>query len=94
MGGEDALIGGEIYNYLSVGGFNIIVLGFWREMDKNTVYDWMFPFVIGGFSGALATCMIQPLDTLKVQMQIVSERLGKSRSDGLAIINVFYKIKS
>ena len=63
-------------------------------MDKNTVYDWMFPFVIGGFSGALATCMIQPLDTLKVQMQIVSERLGKSRSDGLAIINVFYKIKS
>jgi hypothetical protein len=30
------------------------------------------PFAIGGFSGAVATMVIQPLDTLKVQVQIVS----------------------
>lgn len=41
-------------------------------MNNNTIYDWIFPFFIGGFSGALATCVIQPLDTLKVQIQIVS----------------------
>lgn len=30
------------------------------------------PFAIGGLSGAAATLVIQPLDTLKVQVQIVS----------------------
>lgn len=30
------------------------------------------PFAIGGISGSLATLVIQPLDTLKVQIQIVS----------------------
>ena len=41
-------------------------------MNNNGLSDWIVPFFIGGFSGALATCVIQPLDTLKVQMQIVS----------------------
>jgi len=39
---------------------------------NNNIYDWILPFCIGGFSGAVATCVIQPLDTLKVQIQIVS----------------------
>lgn len=30
------------------------------------------PFVIGGFSGMLATVVIQPLDAMKVQIQIAS----------------------
>jgi hypothetical protein len=30
------------------------------------------PFFIGGFSGSIATMVIQPLDTLKVQIQIIS----------------------
>lgn len=34
-------------------------------------------FAIGGISGAVATTVIQPLDTLKVQIQVVSEQYGK-----------------
>ena len=33
-------------------------------------------FVIGGLSGAFATMIIQPLDTLKVSIQVASEQLG------------------
>jgi len=36
--------------------------------------------VIGGISGALATCLIQPIDTFKVQIQVASEKLGRSSS--------------
>lgn len=40
--------------------------------------DAVAPFVIGGFSGALATSLIQPIDTFKVQIQVTSEKLGRS----------------
>lgn len=33
-------------------------------------------FLIGGISGAFATLIIQPLDTLKVSIQVASEQLG------------------
>jgi len=29
-------------------------------------------FLIGGISGAIATTIVQPIDTLKVQAQVVS----------------------
>ena len=35
------------------------------------------PFAIGGVSGAFATIIVQPLDTLKVQVQVISEQIGK-----------------
>ena len=35
------------------------------------------PFVIGGSSGMIATCIIQPIDMVKVQIQLESERMGK-----------------
>jgi hypothetical protein len=35
-------------------------------------FSSLIPFAIGGVSGAIATSVIQPLDTLKVQVQIVS----------------------
>jgi hypothetical protein len=38
----------------------------------DSVLKYTVPFAIGGLSGALATGVIQPLDTLKVQMQVVS----------------------
>lgn len=50
--------------------------------------------MIGGVSGALATLVIQPLDTLKVQVQVISERLGKVKSSSLSIFNILAKIKS
>ncbi len=43
----------------------------WRESFLH--------FFIGGASGATATLLIQPIDTLKVQVQVVSEQLGKTR---------------
>jgi solute carrier family 25 oxoglutarate transporter 11 len=52
------------------------------------------PFVIGGLSGAIATACIQPLDTLKVQVQVISEKLGRSHSETLTIPNIFARIRS
>ena len=52
------------------------------------------PFLIGGLSGALATIIIQPIDTLKVQVQVVSEQLGKTKSSSLTLSNILYKIQS
>jgi hypothetical protein len=34
--------------------------------------DLLAPFAIGGISGSLATCIIQPIDTFKVQIQVTS----------------------
>lgn len=41
-------------------------------------YESFLHFYIGGVSGAIATLLIQPLDTLKVQVQVVSEQKGKN----------------
>jgi solute carrier family 25 oxoglutarate transporter 11 len=43
-----------------------------------TLLDKVVPFVIGGTSGCLATCVIQPIDMIKVQIQIKSEKYGRS----------------
>lgn len=40
----------------------------------------MKPFVVGGLSGCLATSVIQPIDMIKVQIQIRSEKMGKGGS--------------
>ena len=36
--------------------------------------DTIQPFWIGGFSGMFATCIIQPLDMIKVLIQLKSEK--------------------
>jgi solute carrier family 25 (mitochondrial oxoglutarate transporter), member 11 len=40
---------------------------------KETIVDKIRPFVIGGLSGMVATCIIQPIDTVKVRIQIGGE---------------------
>lgn len=50
--------------------------------------------MIGGLSGALATSVIQPLDTLKVQVQCISEQIGRTKGTALTIPNIFLKIRS
>jgi solute carrier family 25 (mitochondrial oxoglutarate transporter), member 11 len=60
----------------------------------ENISKWTVPFAIGGISGAVATMVIQPLDTLKVQVQIVSEQLGKIKSNSLTISNIVMKIKT
>ena len=39
--------------------------------------DVIQPFAIGGLSGCTATCFIQPMDLVKVRIQIKNEELKK-----------------
>ena len=53
--------------------------------------------MIGGVSGAAATLIVQPIDTLKVQIQVVSEQKGnkiqKKTAFMLDILKQIYKDK-
>jgi len=40
------------------------------------------PFVIGGLCGCFATCIIQPVDMIKVRIQIKNEELKKTGGTG------------
>lgn len=41
--------------------------------EETGVWPTMRPFVFGGFSGMCATSFIQPIDTVKVRIQILGE---------------------
>ena len=43
------------------------------------------PFLIGGLSGMAATACIQPIDTVKVRIQLKGEELGISKLAGGAV---------
>lgn len=45
--------------------------------DYKKIKDNITHFLIGGASGAFATLLVQPIDTFKVQVQVVSEQKGK-----------------
>lgn len=45
-------------------------------------WDVAQPFVIGGLSGCLATCFIQPVDMVKVQIQLKSEEISVAKKAG------------
>lgn len=45
------------------------------------------PFVIGGMSGCSATCVVQPLDMVKVRIQIKNEEISKLKREGKASSN-------
>lgn len=40
---------------------------------QETLGDKIRPFLIGGLSGMSATCVVQPIDTVKVRIQILGE---------------------
>jgi len=42
------------------------------QKRSSMIFKTLSPFAIGGTSGAVATCLIQPIDTLKVQIQVAS----------------------
>lgn len=50
------------------------------SMDK--FLDGIQPFVIGGASGMFATCIIQPIDMIKVVIQLKSEEIAHSKQKG------------
>lgn len=39
----------------------------------QSFFDSIQPFWIGGLSGGLATLVIQPIDTVKVRIQLINE---------------------
>jgi hypothetical protein len=60
----------------------------------DRIMKTMAPFAIGGISGAVATSIIQPIDTLKVQIQIISEQVGRSKTNSLSLYHIIRKIRS
>lgn len=40
---------------------------------QSKIFDIIQPFIIGGLSGMFATCIIQPVDMIKVTIQLKSE---------------------
>lgn len=48
----------------------------------KSIWTTIQPFVIGGLSGMTATCVIQPVDMIKVRIQIKSEELSKTGTKG------------
>lgn len=61
------------------------------KQDKKRGYlNSLLLFLIGGISGSVATLVIQPLDTLKVNIQVASEKLGQEgKANTLSIGNVW-----
>lgn len=66
----------------------------------SSFIDTIQPFAIGGISGMTATCFIQPVDMLKVRIQIKGEEIslakaaGKTVSGSVSPISVFKEILS
>lgn len=52
--------------------------------------DAILPFLIGGISGMIGTSVIQPIDMIKVRIQIKSEEIGKSKK--VSAIKVIHEI--
>lgn len=44
--------------------------------------DTILPFALGGLSGMTATCFIQPVDLVKVRIQIKNEEVSKLKAAG------------
>jgi solute carrier family 25 oxoglutarate transporter 11 len=44
-----------------------------QTISGSKILDVIQPFVIGGLSGMFATCIIQPVDMIKVSIQLKSE---------------------
>jgi hypothetical protein len=56
---------------------------FTTESSKSTLqktFDLIQPFWIGGLSGIMATCVIQPVDMIKVVIQLKSEAYSKLKN--------------
>lgn len=45
-----------------------------------TLWELACPFVFGGISGCTATTCVQPMDTLKVRIQVSAEQRGQGNT--------------
>lgn len=53
-----------------------------KPAAQKSTWSVLEPFVIGGASGITATCFIQPVDMVKVRIQIKSEELARTGQKG------------
>lgn len=51
-----------------------------EKSATDKVLDAIQPFAIGGLSGMFATCVIQPVDMIKVSIQLKSEEMHNSKA--------------
>jgi solute carrier family 25 oxoglutarate transporter 11 len=61
---------------------------------STRIADAVQPFAIGGFSGICATTVIQPIDTVKVRIQLLGKAKAKDPSISTSPLDVARKIKS
>ena len=63
--------------------------------EKSSILKSIAPFAIGGISGMTATLAIHPLDTFKVQMQVISEQYGKAnQKQKVSIMKIVKQIQN
>ena len=62
-----------------------------QKQDQSSILDAIKPFVMGGFSGMVATCCIQPIDTVKVRIQIMGENLSKDSTNPFTVAGKIIK---
>lgn len=61
-----------------------------EKSSRDKFLDAIQPFWIGGLSGMIATCVIQPVDMIKVVIQLQSEK-GQKATFGSALKDIMTK---
>lgn len=59
-----------------------------EKSSTSKFLDVVLPFALGGASGMTATCFIQPVDMVKVRIQIKSEEVSKLKAQGKPVSSV------
>ena len=54
---------------------------------KTSLLEKIQPFIIGGLSGMFSTCIIQPIDMIKVQIQVRSEKQGGKAVSAFGVLS-------
>eukprot|EP00959_Pyramimonas_sp_CCMP1952_P129848 2715576-Pyramimonas_sp.AAC.1 len=56
------------------------------EKSKNPVWMAARPYMLGGSAGMLATCVIQPIDMIKVQKQLYEVFTHIRTDEGIQVV--------
>lgn len=59
-----------------------------QKSSTTKFLDAVLPFALGGASGMSATCVIQPVDMIKVRIQIKNEEVSKLKAQGKPVSSV------
>ena len=59
-----------------------------ESVQKKSLWQNVLPFVVGGCSGMVATVCVQPIDMVKVRMQLTTSNNGPGMESRVSAINV------